>query len=245
MAWNRKLVARRWDYSDRRRPGRPPTRPAIKKLVLCLARENSQWGHRRIQGELARLGHPIAASIVWEILHTAGIDPARATAARLTRVPVRTSQPSDRLRLPEHRHHRSTTPIRPGLPRTPRAAPADPRRHRTPDGRLGYSASVQRRHRPRHAYGLAAFPHRRPQTASTRTISRSSRHRRGRHERMRTARERSAASIEKSPTTPSSSVRPMHAAFSPSTKSTTTNTAPPGPQPDTTRSPGTDRKSVV
>ncbi|MDW6064015.1 transposase [Streptomyces sp. FXJ1.4098] len=77
LAWHRRLVARRWDYSRRRRsPGRPPTQAAIKNLVLRLARENSRWGHRRIQGELARLGHPIAASTVWQILHTAGIDPA-------------------------------------------------------------------------------------------------------------------------------------------------------------------------
>ncbi|MFC5059823.1 integrase core domain-containing protein [Saccharothrix xinjiangensis] len=76
LAWHRRLVARKWDYSARRRIGRPPTRTAVKSLVLRLARENPRWGHRRIQGELARLGHHIAHSTVWRILHDAGIDPA-------------------------------------------------------------------------------------------------------------------------------------------------------------------------
>ena len=44
--------------------------------MLRLARENPTWGHRRIQGELARLGYQIAASTVWKILHQAGVDPA-------------------------------------------------------------------------------------------------------------------------------------------------------------------------
>jgi putative transposase len=76
VAWHRRLVSRKGDYTVRRHPGRPATAAAIKKLVLRMAAENPTWGHRRVQGELIRLGHRIAASTVWQILHDAGIDPA-------------------------------------------------------------------------------------------------------------------------------------------------------------------------
>ena len=76
LAWHRRLVARRWDYTSRPRPGRPSTPAAIRKLVIGMATENPAWGHRRVQGELVRLGHLIAACTVWQILHDAGIDPA-------------------------------------------------------------------------------------------------------------------------------------------------------------------------
>jgi putative transposase len=49
---------------------------AIRKLVIRLATDNPAWGHRRVQGELVKLGHPIAGSTVWQILHATGIDPA-------------------------------------------------------------------------------------------------------------------------------------------------------------------------
>jgi putative transposase len=76
LAWHRRLVTRKWDYANRRRPGRPATAAAIRKLVIRMATDNPTWGHRRVQGELVKLGHPIAASTVWQILHDAGMDPA-------------------------------------------------------------------------------------------------------------------------------------------------------------------------
>ena len=76
LAWHRRLAARKWDYTSRRRPGRPSTPAAIRKLVIRIATDNPTWGHRRVQGELVKLGHPIASSTVWQILHAAGIDPA-------------------------------------------------------------------------------------------------------------------------------------------------------------------------
>jgi putative transposase len=75
LRWHRQLVARKWTYPGRR-PGRPPVTSEIRDLVLRLARENSGWGCRRIQGELANLGYRIGASTVWTILTRAGVDPA-------------------------------------------------------------------------------------------------------------------------------------------------------------------------
>ena len=56
-------------------PRRPSTAAAIaiRTLVIRIATDNPGWGHRRVQGELVKLGHPIAASTVWQILHACGV----------------------------------------------------------------------------------------------------------------------------------------------------------------------------
>src|ERR1019366_8470540 len=54
----------------------PAGRPNIRDLALRLARENPEWGYRRIHGALVGLGAKIAAPAVWEILKTSGIGPA-------------------------------------------------------------------------------------------------------------------------------------------------------------------------
>jgi putative transposase len=74
LRWHRRLVANHWTYPHR--SGRPPTIVEIRRTIVRFARENPTWGYRRIHGELARLGITIAASTVWTILKTAGIDPA-------------------------------------------------------------------------------------------------------------------------------------------------------------------------
>jgi putative transposase len=77
LRWCRDLVRRRWAARSRRgRTGRPAIRRNVRALVLRLARENPEWGYRRIHGELVGLGVKVAASTAWEILKNAGIDPA-------------------------------------------------------------------------------------------------------------------------------------------------------------------------
>jgi putative transposase len=76
IGWHRRLVARHWTYPPRTQRGRPPALAELRRLAIRLAHENPMWGYRRIHGELARLGHRIAASTVWTILRAAGIDPA-------------------------------------------------------------------------------------------------------------------------------------------------------------------------
>jgi hypothetical protein len=90
LAWHRRLVAGKYGTSTRRTPGRLPTGPRIGRLVVRLAKDNPLSGHRRIHGELTKLGAAIAPSTVWEILHAAGIDPAprRSGPTRIRRKQV-------------------------------------------------------------------------------------------------------------------------------------------------------------
>ncbi|MFJ5991435.1 hypothetical protein [Lentzea sp. NPDC092896] len=77
LRWHRDLLKRRHARTSvNRGPGRPRTVASIHRLVLRLANENPSWGYRRIHGELVLLGVAVAASTVWEILKTAGVDPA-------------------------------------------------------------------------------------------------------------------------------------------------------------------------
>ncbi len=141
----RRLAARRRDYTSRRRPGRPTTTAAIRKLVIRIATENPAWGHRRVQGELVKPGHPDRR------LHGVA-DPARrrdrprAPPQRpdVEAVPDRAGPRHPRGRLRPRGHHSPAAPPCPDHHRA-RHPPGPPgRHHREPRRPAGNAGSPQR-----------------------------------------------------------------------------------------------------
>src|ERR1700726_2169931 len=52
LRWHRRLIAEKYDGSSKRRPGRPRTAGEVVALVVRMAKENQDWGYRRLQGAL-------------------------------------------------------------------------------------------------------------------------------------------------------------------------------------------------
>lgn len=84
LDWHHRLVARKYDTVGKRSPGRPPTAPELRALILRMAAENRTWGYTRIQGALQNLGHEIGHGTIAKILQEAGVDPAPDRQKRTT-----------------------------------------------------------------------------------------------------------------------------------------------------------------
>jgi len=76
LRWYRTLIAKKYDGSAKRGPGRPRVQESIPELVVRMAKEDLSWGYGRIQGALENLGHVISRSTIARILKEHGIEPA-------------------------------------------------------------------------------------------------------------------------------------------------------------------------
>jgi len=233
LRWHRRRVARHWTQAARQ-PGRPSTAPEIRRLVRRFAAENPTWGYRRIHGELVGLDHQIASSTVWQILKTAGIDPApdrsEVTSTQFSARPGRGG-----LRL-LHRGHRLAAPLlHPVLHPYPHPTGVLRRRDGQPHRSLDHPSGTQpllptpRPTREREGAGSRSR-----QPSSSKRSTRSSEPKASRSSRRRSARlwqthspsagsDRSAAN---SSTEPSSGTAISSSASSSTTSTTTTSTDP-------------------
>src|SRR5262245_28398170 len=64
LGWYRRLVARKFDGSKHRSPGRPRVDRTIQDLIVRMAEENRSWGYDRIVGALANLGFEVSDQTV-------------------------------------------------------------------------------------------------------------------------------------------------------------------------------------
>lgn len=83
LAWHRKLIAQKWDYSERRGPGRPRVKDEIAQLTVRMAQDYPGWDYTTIRGALHNLGHVVAREMVRNILKEHGIEPAPERSKRM------------------------------------------------------------------------------------------------------------------------------------------------------------------
>ncbi len=83
LAWHRKLIAKKYDGTPKRGPGRPRVADEIPKLTVRMAQENPGWGYTTIRGALFNLGHTTSRETIRNILKEHGIVPAPERRKRI------------------------------------------------------------------------------------------------------------------------------------------------------------------
>ena len=84
LTWHRRLIARKYDGSSKRGPGRPPLAAKIKRLIARMATENRCWGYTRMQGALINLGHRVGRGTIVRTLKMQGVEPAPERCKKTT-----------------------------------------------------------------------------------------------------------------------------------------------------------------
>lgn len=76
LKWHRYLIARKYDGSKNRKPGRKRISEELEQLIVQIARKNKTWGSRRIKGQLKYLGYKISHTAIDKVLKRNGMEPS-------------------------------------------------------------------------------------------------------------------------------------------------------------------------
>ena len=74
LRWHRQLIARQYDGSGRRGPGRPRVMDTIRRLIVRMATENREGGDTRIRGARGNLGPQVARSPIANVRKERGLE---------------------------------------------------------------------------------------------------------------------------------------------------------------------------
>lgn len=228
------------------------TSQPVRDLVLQLARENPTWGYRRIHRELVGLGHSIAASTIWKILKTAGIDPA-----------PRRSGPSWTQFLTAQAHailavdfaHVDTVflcrpPLRAHRHRTQHPARTRHRNHRPPNRSVGHTTGPEPPDGPRRPRRAIPVSHPRPRHQIHPHLRRSapgSRHQHHQDPSPGATCERHRRTLDRQPCAANASTRCLspHPATSPTSYASTASTTTPTDRTSLHQHPPTGRLATA
>jgi transposase InsO family protein len=81
LRWHRRLIAEKWNFVNRRGPGRPGIMQKISDLIVRMAQNNPGWGYTRIQGAL---GNRVGRGTVANVLKRSSIEPSPERGKRTT-----------------------------------------------------------------------------------------------------------------------------------------------------------------
>ena len=73
--WHKKLVQKKWNYSNQVKAGRRKTKEELTKLIVEMKTINNRWGYRKIMGELKKIGIIISKTTIAKILKDNGFVP--------------------------------------------------------------------------------------------------------------------------------------------------------------------------
>ncbi len=69
LLWQKQIIKRFWTYKSKNRAGRPPIEEEIKEIILNMKNDNLNWGYKKIQGELLKLGISLDQKTIRNILN--------------------------------------------------------------------------------------------------------------------------------------------------------------------------------
>ena len=76
LRWHRQLIARTYDGSGRRGPGRPRGMDTIRRRIVRMAPENREGGDTRSRGARGNLGHQVTRGTIANVRKERGLEPA-------------------------------------------------------------------------------------------------------------------------------------------------------------------------